>query len=263
MKKKEPTFRKILEALVFEGPLTIEEIADKIGKHYTTALRRVNELVKEGCLIRSEESERGGFRYDLSLLGLYKVMEQNKELWKSIDEIAKAKKELLPLIFSNWGIFKEVQITDSRVIPVVSLDTFIAELLKLSFRKNIPRFYGEEWSKKGIEKYLGRKLEYNLIDTEISMLFEKEAWGGLTTLEREIYLDIFIGRDYLDRWNPHLHPVLQAFKRAAAKGTKIRSFVASELHRRKRELEEQQDFPYELEEEWGIRTREGREKAAS
>jgi DNA-binding transcriptional ArsR family regulator len=54
LKKKTPTMLQILEILIYEGPQTIEEIASKIGKHYTTAMRRLKEMY-ENLWVHSEE----------------------------------------------------------------------------------------------------------------------------------------------------------------------------------------------------------------
>ncbi|MFH2112423.1 MAG: hypothetical protein ABIJ47_14335 [Candidatus Bathyarchaeota archaeon] len=51
MKTSTSTLMQILEILIYQGPQTIEETAKKIGKHYTTAMRRLKEMNEQALII--------------------------------------------------------------------------------------------------------------------------------------------------------------------------------------------------------------------
>jgi len=51
LKTSTSTLIQILETLIYQGPQTIEETAKKIGKHYTTAMRRLKEMNEQALII--------------------------------------------------------------------------------------------------------------------------------------------------------------------------------------------------------------------
>jgi len=81
LRKKNPTIIKILELLIYQGPQTIEQIADQINKHYTTAMRRTKEMMENMWILDEvfakslEEDPRpvsvdGAQRYVVTELGI-------------------------------------------------------------------------------------------------------------------------------------------------------------------------------------------------
>jgi len=107
-KRSANTDLEILKSLATQGEADLETIAQKIGKDYTTVLRRIRELEKNKIveLSRLERTEAKGKErkiYRITIMGLY-LLSATKFLWENIDTIAQNHKNLL-ITFSKWDLF--------------------------------------------------------------------------------------------------------------------------------------------------------------
>ena len=71
MRTKAEARQVVLEALL-EGPLTVEEVAERIGRHYTTAMRHLNRLQRDRYVAREPGLGREA-RFILPPLGVLKA----------------------------------------------------------------------------------------------------------------------------------------------------------------------------------------------
>ncbi len=116
LKKKTPTMLQILEILIYEGPQNIEAISLKIGKHYTTAMRRLKEMyemlwvhTEEQLRSLDEETQRsfgdGPQRYVVAEKGLIVYfLTHSKEALSRFEEIAERHSDMF-LTFKWYPYF--------------------------------------------------------------------------------------------------------------------------------------------------------------
>jgi len=105
------TLNRILDFFALEKEATLELLAEKTGKNYSTILRRVNDLEKTGLiqLNRMEQTESKGKEkkiYKITRRGLIYSLMIFRKTPEKIDEIAKSHTDAF-LTFEKWNFFEK------------------------------------------------------------------------------------------------------------------------------------------------------------
>jgi DNA-binding PadR family transcriptional regulator len=105
------TINEIVDLLALEKEVTFELLAEKTGKNYSTILRRINDLEKNGIvkLDRTEHTEAKGKEkkvYKITRRGLIYTLLNSKESRNHIDIIARSHADAL-LTFEKWDFFEK------------------------------------------------------------------------------------------------------------------------------------------------------------
>ena len=131
---------KILKTLALEGEADLEALAQKVGKHYTSIMRRLKFLEKEYNAVyvsRLETTPRKGRErkiYNLTLTGLFLLLGLRSS-WKYIDQIAEKQQDKL-LIFKKWnflakrGLRNYVVDTLKVIMSMIAADIIRDALIK-------------------------------------------------------------------------------------------------------------------------------------
>jgi len=100
-----------------EKPLTHYQLwkKHKVAASNKTVLMTLNRLKKKD-MIKSRHERTGRKRkfYNLTFFGLVASLTYRKT-WQLIDEIAKAQKNMLPLLFGKWAFFKKEHILEEVI----------------------------------------------------------------------------------------------------------------------------------------------------
>jgi len=114
------TSGKILTTLMDNKEYAQYDMPEAIAKDYRTVLRHLKLLEDYGMIKhRKEPSKKGGKErkiFVLTAMGLMQALrfeyEQDRIEIKNIDQFADTYKELLPLIFGKWKLFKKYRLKD-------------------------------------------------------------------------------------------------------------------------------------------------------
>lgn len=131
--------------------------------YYSMVDRSLQRLEKYGFIRKAKQrvkSKKGPPKIlcTLTLLGLLRLLEINKESWGYIDEIATKHADKLPLIFGEWEHFKK-NYAESKVI----------DALKAFCKAYIPRMY----TSKGLDKvddFLREDLTRSILYFHLSLI---------------------------------------------------------------------------------------------
>jgi len=150
------TQKAILWALTLETEAAQYDLPDYVQRDYTTILRRLRDLEKQGLVkvdrtVASKKKGKDKKIYRLTLTGLVSAL-SHKDAWEHIDTIAEKHPDLL-LTFKKWKFFVDRGLRDDLVRDLrkaldVSIDLlgFVswAQRLQPNDRPRITRFATEQ-----------------------------------------------------------------------------------------------------------------------
>lgn len=232
------TEREALAYLALNREASRYMVEKGIGRAYSGVYGAIASLQEKALVqaVREEPNRRNPNitveYYSLTLDGFYHALLLDPVL-DNLERVSEAHGDKLPLILGKWSLYKGVEIELVRA-PGYTLGRLIRNMLKISVKKNLALFSSDQmqWFREEFGREPRDEME-DVVLLDMYNFYHIEDYDGL---EREIYTDVFFGRDLNGIWR-HLPPIKYAFRKVASDDVDLRNFFRRAVKNRMLDLE--------------------------